>query len=134
MVGQRGAVAAGPDGSCAVLYNRLPTVQPAGYSLTVFDSSFARQWTVTVPAVPRFNLPLQLLPLRNGYLVRTGQLLAEYDWSGNLKWSESETSMTVQINLVPNRGEFFLLRYDVGKREGLHVLASGHASLTAHEP
>ena len=59
----RGQVAGGPDGSCAVLYDRAPNVNKGEYYLTVFDRSLSRQWTVPVPQSSQSGVEFNLVSL-----------------------------------------------------------------------
>lgn len=120
----RGQVAAGPDGSCAVLYDQAPSFYTREYYLTVFDRSFRRKWTVHVPqTLPEFHL----VSLAEGYLAQIDNVLVEYDWSGKEIWTTDLGA--VHAIVTPSKDGFYIVTKDLGVNNGFHV----KRAITAHE-
>jgi len=114
----RGQVAAGPDGSCAVLYDQAPSFYTRDYYLTVFDHSFTREWTVHVPqTLPEFHL----VSLAEGYLAQIGNVLVEYNWSGKELWTDVKTRGTLGTIVAPTKDGFFIVTQDPNMNKGFHV-------------
>ena len=116
----RGQVAGGPDGSCAVLYDRDPSVRKDEYHLTVLDRSFNRQWTVPVSQTSESGAEFHLVTVREGYLAQIGEVLVEYNWSGKEIWSETTGAWPTIV--VPNADGFFILSNGRPGEMGFHVM------------
>jgi hypothetical protein len=125
----RGQVAGGPDGSCAVLYDRAPSVYKGEYYLTVFDRSLKRQWTVPVPQSSASGPEFNLVPLAEGYLAQIGNVLVEYDWSGKEIWTDTEIRGTVRTMVTSTKDGFYIVTKDLGMNNGFHV----KRAITTHE-
>jgi hypothetical protein len=111
-----GQVAAGPDGSCAVLYDQAPSFYTRDYYLTVFDRSFTRQWTVHVPeTLPDFSL----VSLAEGYLAQIDNVLVEYNWSGKKKWSTNLGP--VHAIVTPSKDGFYIVAKNLNLTSSFHV-------------
>ena len=119
----RGQVAGGPDGSCTVLYDRAPIA--GEYYLTVFDRSFARQWTVAVPQASAAGADFKLVSLTEGYLAQIGNVLTEYIWSGKELWTDTETRGTVRTIASPTKDGFYIVTKDLDMNDGFHVKRAG---------
>jgi hypothetical protein len=117
----RGQVAGGPDGSCAVLYDRAPNINRAEYYLTVLDRSFTRQWTVPVPQSSQSGAQFTLVPLADGYLAQIGSVLAEFSWSGKELWMDVEARDTAETIVTPTREGFFVVTGGLNMNKGFHV-------------
>jgi hypothetical protein len=115
----RGQVAGGPDGSCAVLYDRAPGVSKGDYYLTVFDHSLTRQWTVPVPQTSASGAEFHLVPLAAGYLAQINDVLVEYNWSGKEMWTEATGAVPTIV--TPARNGFFIVTKDQVGKVGFHV-------------
>ena len=125
----RGQVAGGPDGSCAVLYDRAPSAYKGEYYLTVFDRSFARRWTVPVNRTSLPGAEFRLASLSEGYLAQIHNALVEYSWSGKEMWAEVETRGSVRTLVTPTRDGFFIVTKDLDMKNGFHV----KRAITSHE-
>jgi hypothetical protein len=117
----RGQVTGGPEGSCAVLYDRAPSVNKADYYLTVFDRSFTRQWTVAVPRTNVSGAEFDLTSLAEGYLAQINNVLVGYDWTGKDLWSSVETPGTVKTIVTPTKEGFFTVIQDLEMNNGFRV-------------
>jgi hypothetical protein len=118
----RGQVAAGPDGSCAVLYDRAPGAK-GEYRLTVLDRSFTRQWTAPVPQSTASGAEFSLVPLADGYLAQISEVFVEFDWSGEELWNDAQYQgpLPVQPIVVAAKEGFFLVNKGVDMNNGFHV-------------
>ena len=126
----RGQVAGGPDGSCAVLYDKAPDGGRKGdYYLTVFDRSFTRQWTVPVPQSSASGAEFTVVGLTDGYLAQINNVLVEYNWSGKELWTDTETRGTVRTIITPTKDGFFVVTKDLDMNNGFHV----KRAITTHE-
>jgi hypothetical protein len=123
----RGQVAAGPNGSCAVLYDSAPGVRKGEYYLTVFDHTSTRQWTVPVPKTSASGAEFHLVSLPEGYLAQINDVLVEHTWSGKEIWTE--TTGAVPTIVVPSRDGFFIIAKDQPGKTGFHVTRA----TTTHE-
>jgi len=117
----RGQVAGGPQASCAVLYDRAPSVYNGEYHLTVFDHSLGRQWTVPVPQTSASGAEFTLVRLVEGYLAQIRNTLIEFDWSGKELWTETENRGLVRTIVVPAKDGFFVVTNDLNMNNGFHV-------------
>ncbi len=114
----RAHAAGGPDGTCAVLYDREPNYGSGQFFLATFDRSLHHVWTTEV----KFSAPqggvYHLLGLHDGYLVAADSedslFLAKYDFSGKLLWSVLDHSRTVPTQVAATSDGFYLI--SVGDR------------------
>jgi hypothetical protein len=91
----QGVVAAGPEGSCAVLYS--PSFDYSGpRRLALFDTPLSRRWDTLLPFVGQDGRDYMLYTIPDGWLatVLTGggdkrqQAVAKVSQTGKLVWSE----------------------------------------------
>jgi hypothetical protein len=117
----RGQVAAGPDGSCAVLYDRAPSIYKGEYYLTLFDRSFNRQWTVPVPHSSASGAEFDLISRAEGSLAQIGNVIVQYDWSGKEVWKDIEHLGQTRTIVAAGTDGFFIVTKDLGMNNGFHV-------------
>lgn len=101
-----GRVAAGPDSSCAAVFERKPSRLRSEYFLTAFDSNLNRQWTVTLPLAHLVGREIQVIPIPGGWLARVQHLLFAYSTSGRLLWTGSSPDSAL---LAPAADGYFLI-------------------------
>jgi hypothetical protein len=117
----RGQVAGGPEGSCAILYDRAPSVNKGQYLVTVFDHAFTRQWSAPVSQTSTPGPEFDLVTVPDGYLAQIGNVLLEYGWSGKELWTETEVHGTVSTLVAATKDGFFVITKDLHMNNGFHV-------------
>lgn len=125
----RGQVAGGPEGSCAVLFDRAPNIYKGEYYLTAFDRTLGREWVVPVPRTSVPGTEFHLITLAEGYLAQIGNVIVEYGWSGKELWSDIEHQGQVRTIVAPTKDGFFIVTKDLGMNNGFHV----HRATTTHD-
>jgi hypothetical protein len=122
------AAASGPDGGCAVLYHRDPGFKREEFSLTLFDSSFKRRWTVPVKLDAPEGGSFYLVKVSDGFVVVTdgnrmaSLFVAKYDFTGRLLWSIDDPSRHAPSLVVADGDGFYLLGAALKDRYSLSVI------------
>jgi hypothetical protein len=114
--GWGGQVAAGPNGSCAVLRQRGKLGgNTITYFLSSFDSSLKPLWSIPVQTDAPWGGTFHLATLQDGYLVVSeagsksySLYMAKYDFSGKLLWSVKDDALQAPSQ-VPTFGDNFYL-------------------------
>jgi hypothetical protein len=130
---RRALATAGPNGGCAILYDRGSLkhgiFNHSEFFLTALDGVFNRQWTVPV----KFDSPLggvfYLMAVSDGYIVvaEAGKVLgalfmAKYDFSGHLLWAITDSSRRAPSLVAHDANAFYLVGSEKNSHDSLSVI------------
>jgi hypothetical protein len=122
----RRSEAASATGSCAILYDREPGLRHGEFFLTSFDQHFRRVWTVRVlDSAPQGGV-YGMAAVSDGYVlaigIKDGSFLAKYSFTGQLRWSATETSRQDAKLVIAAGDGFYLIGAGPKDRYSLHVV------------
>jgi hypothetical protein len=123
--GQRSAAASlGSD--CTVLHSRYLGQYRTEYLLSSFDSTFKRNWSVSVAASALSGGEYNIAAVAGGYIVAIqsigGFLLAKYSPSGQSLWSVADTTRMQAHRVIRSGDGFYIIGAGLKNRYDLHVI------------
>jgi hypothetical protein len=126
LAARRAEAVAGPDGRCAVLYDREPDLKRGEFFLTSFDSTFRKEWTVPVQFPAPQGGVFQFLAVKDGYLIaamaNNGFFLAKYNFAGQLIWSALDPSRDYAALACATDQGYYLVGAGPKDRYNFHVI------------